>query len=32
VLMQDRRLLHLDLEKIMADARQIAGQIRKPRS
>jgi 5-methylthioadenosine/S-adenosylhomocysteine deaminase len=32
VLMKDRRLLHLDLEKIMADARQIAGEIRKPRS
>jgi len=32
VLMKDRRLLHLDLEKIMADARQIAGEIRKPLS
>ena len=28
VLMKNRRLLHLDLEKIMADARQIAGEIR----
>jgi 5-methylthioadenosine/S-adenosylhomocysteine deaminase len=30
VLMKDRRLLHLDLEKIMADARQIAAAIRSP--
>jgi 5-methylthioadenosine/S-adenosylhomocysteine deaminase len=28
VLMKDRRLLHLDEEKIMADARQIAEEIR----
>ena len=28
VLMEDRRLRHLDLEKILADARQIAGEIR----
>ncbi|WP_319523398.1 amidohydrolase [uncultured Desulfosarcina sp.] len=28
VLMKDRRLLHLDLEKTMADARQIANEIR----
>ncbi len=28
VLMKDRRLLHMDLEKIMADARQIAEAIR----
>ena len=28
VLMKDRRLLHMDLEKIMADARQIAEEIR----
>jgi 5-methylthioadenosine/S-adenosylhomocysteine deaminase len=28
VLMKDRRLLHMDLEKIMADARQIAESIR----
>ena len=32
VLMKDRRLLHLDLEKIMADARQIAEEIQKPSS
>ena len=30
VLMKDRRLTHLDLEKIMADARQIADQISHP--
>jgi len=28
VLMQDRRLLTMDLEKVMADARQIAAEIR----
>ncbi len=28
VLMKDRKLLHMDLEKIMADARQIADTIR----
>jgi 5-methylthioadenosine/S-adenosylhomocysteine deaminase len=28
VLMKDRRLLHMDLDKIMADARQIADAIR----
>jgi 5-methylthioadenosine/S-adenosylhomocysteine deaminase len=30
LLMKDRRLMHLDLEEIMAEARQIADQIRKP--
>ena len=30
VLMKDRCILHLDLEKIMADAREIAEMIRKP--
>jgi 5-methylthioadenosine/S-adenosylhomocysteine deaminase len=30
VLMKERRLLHLDPEKIMADARQIAAAIRSP--
>jgi 5-methylthioadenosine/S-adenosylhomocysteine deaminase len=29
VLMKDRRLVHLDLEKIMADARRIADGIRR---
>jgi cytosine/adenosine deaminase-related metal-dependent hydrolase len=28
VLMKDRRLLHLDRDKTMADARQIADEIR----
>ncbi len=28
VLMKDRRLLHMDLKKVMADARQIAEEIR----
>ncbi len=28
VLMQDRRLLHMDLESVMADARRIADEIR----
>jgi hypothetical protein len=28
VLMKDRRLMHMDLEKIMADAWQIAETIR----
>ena len=28
VLMQDRRLLHMDLEQVMAEARRIAGEIR----
>ena len=28
VLMQDRRLLHMDLEQVMAEARRIAGRIR----
>ena len=32
VLMKDRRLLHLDLEKILTDARQIAEEIRKSSS
>jgi 5-methylthioadenosine/S-adenosylhomocysteine deaminase len=30
LLMKDRQLMHLDLEKIMADARQIADKIREP--
>jgi len=32
LLMRDRRLTHLNLDKIMADARQIAEEIRKPRA
>ena len=28
VLMKDRRLLHMDLQQVMSDARQIADEIR----